>query len=458
VALSARSNLAIGKLTVTVFLAGALAAVLPPLVAKLVLPQAGGSAGVWGGVTMALGAVTFLGAVMAWGLSRLGHGWQVLALSAGWFAAAGLDTLVDPHSLARTLEQGQPIATAIAVAVSPAAVALLCLAAGALLVIRQAGQGHAERGPEPFFLLAPFYLGALAGLVAFVFVLEPYLPIRAELLAARLAFVAAGLLILAEVGRPLVRGGTGSAAPPVYSESRGRPAGPWRGLLWAALAGPAASLVFAVTSQVTAEVAPIPLFWLVPVALYETSRVIAFARLRPGRVPFFGPAIELLALAMWLGGAAAAWALLGPAGEGWHAFSPIAVAVGPAVALLYLPHHWTLPLQALLTGLTLLLLVPRLLGTPALVLDPEYEIGLLLATCAVGWWGCHGDLVAIRPGPTGFFAFVFCSQAGVFVTAVLVEAIAALAPYGIVELPLLLALATALRVAIATGTSGAHDQ
>ena len=51
-----------------------------------------------------------------------------------------------------------------------------------------------------------------------------------------------------------------------------------RRLKWVALAAVPSSMMLGVTSHITTDLSPIPLFWLVPLALYLLSFILVFAR------------------------------------------------------------------------------------------------------------------------------------------------------------------------------------
>ncbi len=79
-------------------------------------------------------------------------------------------------------------------------------------------------------------------------------------------------------------------AAPRYGDSPAAmvmPASPtalWRGrALWIALAFVPSSLLLGVTSYITTDVASAPLLWVIPLALYLLSFVVAFARRPPIR-------------------------------------------------------------------------------------------------------------------------------------------------------------------------------
>src|SRR5262249_13323475 len=72
---------------------------------------------------------------------------------------------------------------------------------------------------------------------------------------------------------------------------------PWTKARWGVLAFVPSSLMLGCTSHLTAEVASVPLMWVVPLALYLLSFVIAFARSTPAwvhRAMVFGLPVALV--------------------------------------------------------------------------------------------------------------------------------------------------------------------
>src|SRR5439155_17454910 len=56
----------------------------------------------------------------------------------------------------------------------------------------------------------------------------------------------------------------------------------WRRLRWIALACVPSSLMLGVTAHITTDLAPIPLLWVIPLALYLLSFILVFSRLPTG--------------------------------------------------------------------------------------------------------------------------------------------------------------------------------
>jgi hypothetical protein len=166
------------------------------------------------------------------------------------------------------------------------------------------------RAADPYFLYAASNAGSLAGLLLYPLALEPLLPLRTprgegwlpNLLPLSqstlwslgyLGFAAAAIAGAAWAARNAREGGTAEAA---VAED-GSPAPSWRTrLLWVALALVPSSALLGVTQYVTADIAAVPLLWVVPLALYLATFVLAFSP--RWRVParFTGTLLAVLAV------------------------------------------------------------------------------------------------------------------------------------------------------------------
>ncbi len=158
---------------------------------------------------------------------------------------------------------------------------------------RAAGAGsHAAYG-----LYAAGNAGSFAMLATYSTLLEPLAGISQQIdLAARL-FLAVALLTLAVGGVTIRFTGQPSTAAALPETAVG-----WRQwLAWAALAAVPASWLASVTTYATVEVAPIPLLWVVPLAVYLASFVLVFSALGRRLSRFQGPALLVATgLAAWL--------------------------------------------------------------------------------------------------------------------------------------------------------------
>jgi spermidine synthase len=137
------------------------------------------------------------------------------------------------------------------------------------------------RAQDPYFLYAASNVGSFIGLLAYPFAVEPNLALDQQRMWWSAGFLVF-LVLVTTCGLVAFRGRrTVEEAP-----RTARPA-PRTMLMWLALAFLPSSLMLGVTAHITTDVAPIPLLWVVPLAIYLATFVIAFAgsgRRRPVRL------------------------------------------------------------------------------------------------------------------------------------------------------------------------------
>src|SRR5262249_24136663 len=136
---------------------------------------------------------------------------------------------------------------------------------------------------DPYFLYAASNVGSLLALIAYPALIEPALRLRTQNAYWALAygvFAAAACLSLLAAWRRrppetsrVAAAGTAEAEQPADDcqltwEHRAT---------WIALAFVPSSLMLAVTTYFSTDIAPVPLFWLAPLALYLLTFVVAFS-------------------------------------------------------------------------------------------------------------------------------------------------------------------------------------
>ncbi len=262
-----------------VFCSAALLFTAQPLAGKQLLPLAGGTPAVWAACLVFFQGVLLLGYLYAHLIGRLPTVAQVgihaAALAGGYllFRASGWGT-PDPSLLPddSVFPAGRVLLALAASVAGP----VFALSATAPLVQRW----FAGTGQNPYPLYAASNAGSMIGLLGYPFLVEPLLPVAGQRLLWAVGFgVVAGLVVLAGClasgRREPVRSGDEQPA-----RHRNGPAdagrSPW--LLWVALAALPSSLLCGVTTHLTTDVAPVPLLWVVPLALYLVSFIVVFAR------------------------------------------------------------------------------------------------------------------------------------------------------------------------------------
>jgi SAM-dependent methyltransferase len=273
-------------LSVTLFLSAALLFVAEPMMGKLILPRIGGTPAVWNTCVMFFQFELLLGYLYAhFSASRLAIKTQVLVQMG--VLALGLVSL--PIALHGDTASGSehPIVTVLWLLTRSVGLPLLAIAASAPLLQKWLSVTRDPAARDPFFLYAASNLGSLCALLAYPFLIEPGFALSSQRGGWSLAYL--GLLALtATCGWGAVRaqrkaGATrGGADPPelpadTVLDSGAAPT--WKSrALWLALAFVPSSLMLSATTYISTDIAAVPLLWIVPLALYLLTYVLAFAR------------------------------------------------------------------------------------------------------------------------------------------------------------------------------------
>lgn len=128
-----------------------------------------------------------------------------------------------------------------------------------------------ERASNPYFLYAAGNVGSLLALVSYPLIVEPNLTLQQQFNVFRgglLLLVV--LLLLSSRFVPLLRAAT-------KAEARAK-LGNRQRVTWLLLAAVPSSLMLGLTTFATTNIAPVPLFWVAPLAVYLLTYVIAFSR------------------------------------------------------------------------------------------------------------------------------------------------------------------------------------
>jgi len=280
-------TISVAAFAVTMFLSAALLFLVEPMFAKMALPLLGGSAAVWTTCLVFFQVTLLAGYAYAHTSAKLlGKRTQVAVHAAVLLAALALLPVHVPGGWTPPL-QSNPVGWLLRLLL--VAVGLPFFALSATTPILQkwfAHSGHPSSG-DPYFLYAASNSGSLLGLLSYPFVLEPLLRLSEQ---SRLWTWGYGLFLLLVTGcillvwrsshedsarvstpRPDARREEVAAEGAENPTPRQR----WR---WVALAFVPSSLMLGVTTALTTDVPAIPLFWVLPLALYLLSFVLVFAR------------------------------------------------------------------------------------------------------------------------------------------------------------------------------------
>jgi hypothetical protein len=253
-----------------VFLGSFLLILVEPIVAKQLLPVLGGTAAVWITCLVFFQTALLVAYLYAHWLSRSSR-WTIHLLLLLLAASAAIAWSVRSYNIG--LGADRPIAT-VFVALS-AWIGLPFLMLGANSPLLQVWWSRVEASGIPYRLFALSNLASLLALGLYPSLIEPHFTLQAQRIAWACGFVAFALVSVAltKTTRSVAIG----SGPTTVSEEINLSAPPLHHmLLWVLLPMGAAMQLSAVTSYLTANIAAIPLLWILPLAVYLITLILAF--------------------------------------------------------------------------------------------------------------------------------------------------------------------------------------
>lgn len=289
--------------------AGSAALFLLELIAgKILLPRFGGAPGVWVSCLAFFQVALVAATLYADRLIRLRRPRLQLAMQAGVFGCAAV---VAPLGLVAALSLAGPesplplamlVVVVLALGVGPVffAVATLSPIFGHWRSLwPDIARDHGASGQAAYGLYAAGNAGSFAILAAYPTLIEPLAGIEQQVAAASRLFLSVAVLMLVVGGFTVFFARTAVGLPPRLVAATH---GTWKEwLTWALFAAVPASWLASVTTHATVEIAPIPLLWVVPLAVYLASFVVVFSSFGRRLQRFEGTALLVTsAVAIWM--------------------------------------------------------------------------------------------------------------------------------------------------------------
>ena len=257
----------------SIFLGAALLFALEPMIAKMILPWFGGAAQVWI-VCLLFFQVALLGGYFYAHLlsTRLSALWQ-LRVHLSLLAVSLLFLPVIPNDRWKPVGFEEPLPLILGVLTSTVGLPFLLLASTGPL--SQAWLSYARRPDNSqtiYRLYALSNVGSLLALLLYPVLVEPSMSTRAQAWswsAAYCVFVISSAAVAWNFRNRIVH----ADCPPTAQEDR-----PSLGarMVWFLLAFAPSALLLAITNYLLRNVAAIPFFWVIPLALYLLSFIVTF--------------------------------------------------------------------------------------------------------------------------------------------------------------------------------------
>ncbi len=379
----------------TLFLSSTLLFLVQPMIAKMVLPLLGGTPAVWNTCMVFFQATLLLGYLYVHAVTR----WLRLGQQAVLhIVLLALSLLALPVALAAHDEppsSGTPIFWLARVLLFSVGVPFFVVSTSGPLLQRWFARTNRPGAQDPYFLSVAGNLGSIAALLAYPAGLEPRLRLAEQSWLWAGCYAAFVLLMIVSVVLAY-RTVSDQPAPSdsTAPDSQAEAISVRQKLRWVALAFIPSSLMLGLTTFLTTDVAPVPLFWVVPLTLYLASFALVFAR------------------------------------------------------------RQVIPHALMLRVLPLLALVLVTVLVFASQLSPLVQGPLHLLTFFAAAMVCHGELARSRPKSAGLTEFYLLVSVGGVLGGLFNALVAPVAFRTVVEYPLAIVLACAARPASASSRTG----
>ena len=258
---------------IAVFLSAGLLFALEPMFGRMVLPLLGGSPSVWNTVMVFYQAALLAAYAYAHAIGRGGTRARVVHVA---LMAAGL-LMLPVHLAPGQTPPGaeSPIGWLLGTMLVTVGAPFLLVATTGPLLQRWFAEARHERAKDPYFLYAASNVGSMLGLLAYPFVLEPRLTLAEQ---SRWWAFGYGALVLcvgacafgARARSEVPAHGAGPAPTPEAIAWRRR-------VRWLLLAFAPSSLMLGVTTHLSMDIVALPLLWIIPLAIYLLTFILAFA-------------------------------------------------------------------------------------------------------------------------------------------------------------------------------------
>ncbi len=259
-----------------IFTSAALVFGVQPMVTKLVLPMLGGSPSVWNTAMVFFQTALLVGYGYAHLLQRIGSIKVQVGVHLALLVLAALFLPLSINGWLGDPDPAAPIGWLLMTLAASVGAPFAVLSATAPLLqawYARVRVGHAD-GQNPYVLYAASNLGSFLALLSYPVLIEPLATLTGQRLGWSLGYgvFAAMVLVLAAVvwSRRLDR--SHEPAPLAISAPI-----PWgEKIRFVLLAAAPSSLMLGVTAHLSTDVASAPFLWVIPLALYLLTFVIAF--------------------------------------------------------------------------------------------------------------------------------------------------------------------------------------
>jgi len=371
----------------TLFLSAGLLFSVQPMVAKMLLPLLGGTPAVWNTCMVFFQGLLLAGYAYTMFISRRSVGQQIIfQLVLLVIACVSLPIGLSAFWLNSVPANSNPAFWLLACLAGTVGLPFFIVSSNGPLLQKWFSNTGLRSAKDPYFLYSASNAGSFVALLSYPALLEPNFNLQLQsriwaigyLLLITLIAVCAFLLWRS-------RAHTAEIAEPDYiSASVDSVPSTGKRLRWIALAFVPSSLMLGVTNYLTTDIASLPLLWVVPLAIYLFTLVLAFSRRQ---------LFSLRSLTVVL----------------------------PAITVLFLFVYFS-----------------------RISIEPSWMVGISLIYFFIAALTCHTRVAALRPGPKHLTEFYLWFSLGGVLGGIFNAVLAPLIFTSVVEYPLIVLLACLL--------------
>lgn len=290
----------------TIFLSAFLLFQVQPLIAKIILPWFGGSAAVWAAALLFFQLSLLAGYAYAHALIKFTKARTQLIVHGILLLASCALLPILPSVSWKPTAIGDPTLRILELLGATIGLPYFLLSSTSPLL--QAWYVRRTGSNVPYRLFALSNFGSMLALLSFPFLVEPNIASRQQAYYWSAGFVAFAALCLFTAWVSREESSVQPAAVPestvIPDKSGERPTGAEL-LLWVSLAACASTLLVSITNHMSQNIAPIPLLWVVPLAIYLLTFILAFESDKIYQrwifLPWVAPALGWMAYALYAG-------------------------------------------------------------------------------------------------------------------------------------------------------------
>ncbi|WP_237212400.1 spermidine synthase [Ruegeria lacuscaerulensis] len=260
----------------TIFVSASLLFFVQPLYAKLVLPKIGGAPAVWTTAMLFFQVVLIVGYLYAHLLTKwLPLRLQLMTHTLFWLAALTFLPLSTSESWSYDASRSTALQTLELFALG-VGLPFAVLSANAPLLQAWYSRSGGPSADDPYFLYSASNVGSLLALLAFPLLADPLLGAQEISNIWYVGFVVFGVLLIVS-GIIAIRGPQPYRISPEIKATSLR-LSKIQVATWVGVAFVPSSLMLSITTKISTDLGSIPLIWVVPLAIYILSFIVAFAK------------------------------------------------------------------------------------------------------------------------------------------------------------------------------------